>query len=480
MFKRTKIVCTIGPASESVAIIAKMVKAGMNVARLNFSHGTHASHKQLITHIRAIEKKTGEPIAILQDIQGPKIRIGILPPKGIILKKGSRVVFVTGTEQYDKKHIPIDYAGLHRFIKKGQHVLLDEGHCEVEVIRVEGVAFEAKVIVGGTLSSNKGVNLPGAHLDIDPLTDKDKDDLLFGVRQGVDWVACSFIRNAKDVERVRAYIRAMEKRYGGDIAEPIRVIAKIERSEAVENMEAIVESADGIMVARGDLGLETPVADVPIVQKRLIELARAYAKPVIVATQMLDSMQTSPRPTRAEVSDVANAVIDHTDAVMLSNETATGMYPVEAVATMAQIIHETEASSYDDVDISARQYRPHKINGVLSELPAIIAQEKVTIRLVLAASISGETGRLISRSRPELPIAVATTTERVQRQLNLSWGVVPFVLAPCRTIEELTIRSATYLKKHRLTKKGDKLIVLAGTPLGRAGRVNMLEVRTVV
>ncbi|MBI4427137.1 MAG: pyruvate kinase [Candidatus Magasanikbacteria bacterium] len=485
--KRTKIVCTLGPSSESVDILLKMVKAGMNVARLNFSHGTYDNHQMLIKNIRAVEQKTGEPIAVMQDLQGPKIRVGIMPADGLALKIGEMVTFDTAAADHSRGVIPVDYSDLHLYLKKGERLLLDDGRIETKIVRVVNTQISAEVIVGGVLTSHKGINAPDSKLAVRALTDKDKEDVKFGVANGVDLVALSFVTKPEDVLDLRYLIKEYEKELNLKPAQPIRIVAKIERYEAVQNIELILEAADGIMIARGDLGIEIPAQEVPLVQKRLVDLALDAAKPVIVATQMLDSMQKNPRPTRAEVSDVANAVIDHTDAVMLSNETAAGQYPVETVETMSNIIVETEKSVYDNLPMRQPQDKPFgsaqgkhkKIDDVISQMSRALAEE-VGAKLILAASISGETARLISRYRPELPIVVATATDRVKHQMNLSWGVVPFLLEPCRTIEELIERSLAELKKRQMVKMGDKIIVVAGEPVGHAGHVNLLEVREVI
>ncbi|MFH1286951.1 MAG: pyruvate kinase [Candidatus Magasanikbacteria bacterium] len=475
--KRTKIVCTLGPASETKEIITGMVKAGMNVARLNFSHGTHANHKKLISTVRAVEKETGEPIAILQDLQGPKIRIGIIPKEGIELKEESVAMFDTALEGYTDGVIPIHY-DLHKFVKKGERLLINDGRSEVVVLGVSGTTIRTEVVVGGIITSNKGINIPDTELVVSALTEKDKKDARFGVEHGVDMMALSFVMNAKDILDLRFVIKEYEKELGIRGKEPIRIIAKIERNEAVNNIVEILGVVDGIMVARGDLGIEVPVADVPLIQKKLIDLSLEAAKPVIVATQMLDSMQNNPRPTRAEVSDVSGAVVDHTDAVMLSNESATGKYPVKTVKTMANIISETEKSSYDDLAFREPKKNKDGVDDVISGLSRYIG-EKVGAKLILAASISGETGRLISRYRPELPVIVVTNTPRVQHQLNLSWGIHPLIIKPCRTIEELIERSVTELKKRNMVKSGESIIVVAGEPVGQAGHVNLLEVKDV-
>ena len=475
--KRTKIVCTIGPASRDPETLEKMVAAGMNVARLNFSHGTHEEHAALIKMLRELALKTGEPIAILQDLQGPKIRVGDLPKEGVMLVKDEIAVFSTEPGAALPK-IAVTYDKLHEDVKAGDIILLDDGLLEVKVEKIEGRDIVTKVVNGGPLTSHKGFNLPTATLSIPAITEKDRADVKFGVSQHVDWVALSFVRNAKEIYDLRYLIKDYERELGIEhkYEHPIRIVAKIEKHEAVRNIDEIIEAVDGIMVARGDLGIETPAEEVPLVQKRIIDKCLHAAKPVIVATQMLDSMMRNPRPTRAEVSDVANAVIDHTDAVMLSGESASGKYPVVSVETMARIVRETEASKYDDLKTEHEKcIACQTIEVSVSEAATVLAKD-VGAKLVLVASMSGDTGRVISRYRPELPVLVATDNERVRHQLNLSWGVIPFILPRCRTVEELVDRSVGHLKKEKMVKTGDKIIVIAGEPVGQSGGVNLVEI----
>ncbi|KPJ85803.1 hypothetical protein AMJ57_01680 [Parcubacteria bacterium SG8_24] len=478
--KRTKIVCTIGPASNDPATVRKMIRAGMNVARLNFSHGTHEDHAKMIAMLRQVSQETGEPVAILQDLQGPKIRVGKLPEEGVMLEEKKEVVFTTDPKAKLPK-MPVDYPSLHIDVRTGDKLLLDDGLIDVRVTKVIGQDIICEVVHGGKLTSHKGINLPTATLSTPAITVKDMKDLKFGVAQGVDWVALSFVRNAKEIYDLRYMIQNYEKELGIEEEhgrQPIRIVAKIEKHEAIRSIDEIVEAVDGIMVARGDLGIETPAEELPLIQKMLIDKCLAAAKPVIVATQMLDSMIRNPRPTRAEVSDVANAVIDHTDAVMLSGETATGKFPVDVVATMARIVHETESSRFDDLDPDFDPSQRQTIEEAISGVGNILARG-IKARLVLVASLTGNTGRIVSRYRPELPILVATDNERVRNQLNLSWGVVPFVLPRCGSVEELVDRSIGHLKKNKMIKKNDKIIIVAGSPVGVAGGVNLVEIRDI-
>ncbi|MFH2063118.1 MAG: pyruvate kinase [bacterium] len=476
--KHTKIICTIGPSSSDPGMLSKMVRAGMNVARLNFSHGTYEDHAAMIAAIRKISEETGEPIAIVQDLQGPKIRVGDLPKDGIRLELGSEIVLTTDADPGSGR-IGVTYGGLHGDVKPGDKLLLDDGLMDVKVIGVSGHDITCQVTTGGVLTSHKGINLPTASLSIPAITDKDRQDVAFGVSQGVDWVALSFVREAKEIYDLRYQIKELERESGrpSGVFPPIRIIAKIEKHEAVRNIAEIIEAADGIMVARGDLGIEMPAEEVPLIQKRIIDLCLDAAKPVIVATQMLDSMIRNPRPTRAEVSDVANAVIDHTDAVMLSGESASGKYPLESVETMSRIVSETEDSEYDDMDEEPSETN-RDIDCAVSEMANLLARN-IGAKLILAASLSGDTGRIVSRYRPPMPIVVAVPNDRVRNQMNLSWGVKPFLLPHCDTVEELVDRSLGYLKKEKLARTGDKIIVVAGEPVGVPGNINLVEIRTV-
>lgn len=477
MLKFTKIGATIGPACDTSAKIEAMIKAGMNFARLNFAHGTHPEYVKMIKRLREAEQKTGEPIAILQDLQGPRLRVGTLPSAGVIIKAGETIVFNTAAGAPSGPAIPLDHPELHKYIVPGARLLIDDGRIAATATKVAGTSIFATVSEGGTVLSHKGLNLPDSNLAIPVMSDKDLADLRFGIQNGVDMVGLSFVSSAKDILDLRYLIAQISQEEKIKLARPIFIIAKIERHEAVKNLAEIIAAADGIMVARGDLGLELPKAEVPLIQKKIIDACNAAAKPVIVATQLLDSMRENLRPTRAEVSDVANAVIDHADALLLTNETAAGKYPVETVATMTEIIRATEKSRYDDL-APALPKKHASTERAITDLSKILAGE-VGAKLILAASLTGETGRLISHVRPTLPILVATNDAIVWRQLNLSWGVKPFILPPCQTIEELVDRSVSHIKQHKLGKNADKMIIVAGEPVGQAGNVNLVEVREI-
>lgn len=463
--KHTKIVCTIGPASDTVDSLVKLVEAGMNVCRLNFSHGTHEQHAELIKRIREASEKTGEPLCILQDLQGPKIRVGDLPEEGIELVAGKPIVFTSGKGEIPKK-IPVTYPNLHQDVKAGQRLLLDDGLLEVLVKSVKGEDVNCEVITGGQLKSHKGLNLPETDTQISAISDKDKDDIAFGVLQAVDWIALSFVRKPEDVQELRKLI--------GDPG--IKVMAKIEKPEAVTNMDAIIAEVDGIMVARGDLGIEMPAEKVPVIQKELIAKCRLAGKPVIVATQMLDSMIKNPRATRAEISDIANAVIDHADATMLSGETASGAHPLEAVKTMAATIIETEKSKYDDVTPEMRKSTDSEIS--MTNIASILGRAS-SAKAIIVASLTGESARLVSRERPDQPIYVMTTSDRVVRQLNVSWGVRGYVIDKADTVPKLIDESLELLKTNKLVAGGDEIVIVAGEPLGESGSVNLVELRKI-
>lgn len=455
-----------------------MIKAGMNVARHNFSHGSHEYHAERMKMIRKVAEEEKHPIAILLDLQGPKIRVGTLPDEGILLENGDQVTFTANENDFEKKMFMITYPMLAEDVKPGERILLDDGLLSAEVVRIEGTHVISKIIDGGTLFSKKGVNFPDSELTISAMSDKDKQDVAFGVSQGVDWIALSFVRSAKEIFDLRFLIKAEEvKQFGKESDHPIKIIAKIEKREAVDNIVEILDAVDGIMVARGDLGIEMPAEEVPLIQKQLIDRCLYASKPVIVATQMLDSMIRNPRPTRAEVSDIANAVIDHTDAIMLSGETANGKFPVESVETMARVVHQTEKSKYDFLPVK-QDIMGETTEEAVSEVANILAR-RIKAKTILVASISGDAGKIVSRYRTELPIYTATNSDRVMRQLNLSWGVIPFVLPSCSTVEELVERSVSELKDRHAVKQGEKIIIVAGEPVGHTGGVNLVEIREI-
>jgi pyruvate kinase len=449
--KRTKIVCTIGPATDTVPKLVQLGKAGMDVARLNFSHGTHDYHRQLVQRLQEAGKKIGRPFGILQDLQGPKIRVGDLPKEGVNLYTGNEAVFSTA-KKVQTGDIPVTLPTLHRDVKPGEHLLLDDGLLEVQVEKVSGNRIITQVVQGGVLLSHKGLNLPGTYLRIPALSKKDREDALFGVRLGVDYIALSFVRTAEDVKELR---RLLDRSESG---KKIKIIAKIEKREAIENFEKILPLCGGIMIARGDLGIETPAEQVPIVQKQLVARAREASIPVIVATQMLDSMQRNPRPTRAEVSDVANAVADHADAVMLSGETASGKFPVQAVKIMADTIRTMEDSVFDDLN-PIHVTTPRDIAHVVGASVRLLS-EALKRAPILVTTGTGRMARVISSFRPETSIFAYTFDEHVARLMNVVWGVQSHAIALKPKAETNVEVALADLKKKKLVKKGQKVILV--------------------
>jgi len=419
--------------------------------------------------IRAVAKATGEPIAILQDLQGPKIRVGNLPKEGVVLRQGKPITLTTGATVYRGGKIPLTYRSLHHDVKAGHRILFDDGLLEARVTKVHGRDIACQVITGGTLTSHKGMNLPNTVIDIPALTAKDRKDVAFGVEQGVDWIALSFVKHARDVELLRSLIAKL----GGTQ----KIIAKIEKHEAISNFSSILHAVDGIMVARGDLGVEIPAAEVPLRQKEIIERCRAVGKPVVVATQMLDSMIRNPRPTRAEVSDVANAIIDHTDAIMLSGESATGKYPVQAVQMMTKIATETEASRLDDVPPTMPPPMVWGLPDVVAEVSSVLAAHAKEASGILVATLTGAAAGRISRFHPELPIFAATPDPLVLRQLSLSYAIQSILIPMTDDRNDFVRRCVRMLQgRKRLPRRGS-LIIVAGEPWGKPGTANAVEVR---
>jgi len=442
--KRTRIVCTIGPSSEKATVLSSMIRSGMNVARLNFSHGTHQNHKTLVKTIRAVAKKNKKIVGILADLQGPKIRIGDLK-EPLDIKTGGTLILTTG--RIEKEKIGVTYPNLHQDVKKGEKILIDDGLLELLVLDVNGKDIKCKIINGGKLSAHKGMNFPDTKISLSSLTQKDKDDLTFAMSLKVDYVAISFVRTKEDILFLKKLINANAKRL--KVFKP-KIIAKIEQAEALQNFIGILEEVDAIMIARGDLGIEIPAEDVPLRQKEIIGLCRQSAKPVIVATQMLDSMIRNPRPTRAEVSDVANAVMQNADAVMLSGESATGNYPKEAVAMMNKIILKTEESPYDDVDIKT-DCDPKTGDGIGEVVGELVRQKN--IKQVVDLSGKG-LYKYISKWRPEANIFVKT--DGYDLYPNLFWGAMPFA---CNCKE--SSKNIALLKKQGFLQK-KKLVLVSG------------------
>lgn len=456
--KRTKIVCTIGPASDKRPMLMKLIKEGMNVCRLNFSHNVHAYHGRVIKDIRAAAKKLRQPVAILQDLQGLRIRLADLPESGVELKRGDAVILTTGA--VSAKKIGVTYAKMHEDIKPGERILIADGLIELRAEKMRGRDIYCKVISPGRVFSHKGINLPDTAVSVASLSEKDRQDLAFGVRAGVDLVALSFVRTAKDVHDLRKLINHFEK---GREKTLIKIIVKVERKEAVDNIDEIIAAADGVMVARGDLGIELAAEDVPLIQKMIIDKCLAAAKPVIVATQMLESMINNPRPTRAEATDVSSSVIDHADAVMLSGETATGKFPVEAVNYMRRIIEKTEASVYDDLAVQDKINKFAPTSEAIASLAKILSL-RVKAKMILVASFNALAGLEVARYRPELPIVVVCGNDRLARQMNLSWGITPLLLdiGEIDDSETLVKESLNKLRLKKVIKKKDLVIIANG------------------
>jgi pyruvate kinase len=470
MTRKAKIVATIGPASQSEAILEKLVLAGMNVARMNFSHGTHEEHAERIHRIRGVSEKLGVCVGVLQDLQGPKIRVGELS-EPVHLSEGEEVIlYVTGTPPIGNgaKKIPVDFRQLFDSVQPADRLLLDDGRLTLEVVSVkEHNALLAKVLVGGQLSSHKGINLPGVRLRIAGFTEKDEADLEFGISQGVDAVAISFVRTADDVLKVRD---AME-RFSNGKRLPL-LIAKLEKPEALENLEEILDNVDGVMVARGDLGVELPPERVPVQQKHIIRTANLRAKLVITATQMLESMITNPLPTRAEASDVANAIFDGTDAVMLSAETASGNYPVESVRMMDRIVREAEKHYLEwgiEQHVSGFE---HSDAASMARAAQVLANDK-NVTAVACFTAQGQTAWLMSKIRPRVPIMAFTPYLDTARRMTFMWGVRPQLVPFVNSLEEMIDHVDAALMRSQVVQVGDQVVLVCGFPVGAVRPPNM-------
>jgi pyruvate kinase len=463
---RTKIVCTLGPSTATEETIRGLIEAGMNVARVNFSHGTHEGHASTIAMVRRLADQTGKPIAILGDLQGPRIRIGDLA-NPINLKVGEDIVLVHEGEEKNGE-IPVTYDQLAHDVHVGDRILIDDGLIELVTLDVANARVKARVLNGGDLKSHKGLNLPGIQVSAPSITEKDAADIKFAVQQEVDYLALSFVRRAEDIESLRKMIPKW-----------LLVVAKIEKDVALHNIEAIVRSTDAVMVARGDLGVELPFEAVPGAQKRIIRLANKYGRPVITATQMLESMIEHPRPTRAEASDVANAIMDGTDAVMLSAETAAGAYPRLAVEAMTRIIKEIETHPPVAPFAGAEQGDGIVTTEVAIAAATVAAVDMLGAPLVAVFTKSGFSARVVASKRPAVPILALTDEPRTYRQLALVWGVVPELVPHCADYEEMMERTKTVVVSRELADNGDRIIVTAGVPFDMPGTTNLLKVETV-
>ncbi len=469
METKTKIIATIGPASESEEVLTELIGNGIALARLNFSFGTHEKHKELITKIRKISNELEMAIAIIQDLQGPKLRIKKIFGGTIDLKAGDSMTIVDSLD-LEKKMMSVTYPELWKFVTIGARILLNDGLSEFEIDEIEDGKIHCKVVHGGTLVEGKGLNIPSPTLKIPSITDKDRKDLEFGLKNNVDFVALSFVRSPNDVLEIRKIMSKVKAKK--------QIIAKIEKPEAIENIEGILEVADAIMVARGDLAIEMPLEQVPLLQNKLIELSHLHTKPVIIATQMLHSMEVSPRPTRAEVTDVAHAIHEGTDAVMLSGETAIGKYPVESVQTLVKIIKETEKSIFKIYEVPAEIKSKNKISSSVAHTVCNLGT-MLQARAILTFTSSGFTPLATSKQRSLTPIIALTPHEEVERRCSLYWGVKAIVAPDIDSTDKMFAISEEIVRKEKLAKKGDIIIITAGIPFGIQGTTNLIKVHTV-
>jgi len=470
--KKTKIVATIGPACSDRQVLTEMIQAGMNVARLNFSHGTHEEQKLKIDSVKAVREALGLNVAILLDTKGPEIRTGKFDKPEVMLKEGQFFTITTKEMVGNEEMCSVTYKDITRDLSIGDRILIDDGLIELKVLAIDGDKVKCLVKNSGIVKDNRGVNLPGVKLNLPSITEKDYGDILFGIENQVDFIAASFVRKASDVEEIRTIL----KHNGGS---GIRIIAKIENNEGIENLDKIIDASDGIMVARGDLGVEIPQEQVPLIQKKIIKKCNNAGKPVITATQMLDSMIRNPRPTRAEVADVANAIFDGTDAIMLSGETAAGKYPVESVKRMSEIAVTMEQSiDYEEVMRKNISLRDESITNAIGHA-TVASAYGLKARAILAPTASGGTPMVISKFRPAAPIFAATSNGEVARRLALSWGVECLVVDSATTERELFIQSIEALSKREKIKKNDILIITAGLPVGVEGNTNMMRIHVV-
>ena len=470
--KKTKIICTLGPATDSKENLISLIKEGMDVARFNFSHGTHEEHEARLKQLKESRKELNSYVAALLDTKGPEIRIKQFDAGKIELVKGQEFTLtardVVGTEQI----VSITFTDLYKDVKIGTRILVDDGLIELQVLRFSGVDMVCQVLNGGTISNNKGINVPGISLSMPYLSAKDRSDIIFGIKNDFDFIAASFVREAADIHQIR---KILEENGSKDI----HIIAKIENTQGIQNIDEIIGAADGIMIARGDMGVEIPCEDVPVIQKMIIKKVYEAGKIVITATQMLDSMMKNPRPTRAEAADVANAIYDGTSAIMLSGETAAGLYPIEALQTMVKIANKAEA----DIDYRKRFF-DHKrkenpdITDAISHATCTTAHD-LNAAAIVTVTKSGKSARMISRYRPACDIIGCSTEPKVCRQLNLSWGVTPVIVEEMNDVFELFKHSIEKSKKNKYLTSGEVVVITSGVPIGISGTTNMIKVEVV-
>jgi pyruvate kinase len=464
----TKIVCTIGPASRSAKVLASLIRRGMNVARLNFAHGDYNQHSKDIQNIRRVSKKLQRPVAILQDLPGPKLRVGKLKTDPLLLRRFDRVTLTTQSDPTEGE-IPVSYSDLPRAVSKGDTVYMADGTIRLDVLKTKDGQVEGRVLIGGTLTSGKGVNIPHLRIRLPAVTREDVKHIAFGLDNDVDAVGVSFVQKVEDVRAAR---NAAQKR-----GRRLFVISKIEKREAVESLEPIVRESDGVMVARGDLGVEMSLERIPIIQKRIILEANKQGRPVITATQMLESMLNTPVPTRAEVADVANAILDGTDGVMLAEETAIGKYPVEAVEILRKVALETEKFLPKEISSERRTWHERSQEDAIA-LAACETALQISASAIVTPTRTGETARRVSKYHPLLPVVALPAVEKVRRQLELSWGVHPVAAGEADSMEELFIRAEKAAMEVGASK-GDRIVIVAGDPRGPAGGTNLLKIHTV-
>ena len=471
--KKTKIICTLGPASDSEEVISELIDAGMNVARLNFSHGTHEEHAVKIAKIKKVREQKKAPIAIMLDTKGPEFRIGTFENGKIMLKEGDPFTFTTEDIAGNEQRVSVSFKGICEQLFPGDKILLNNGLMVFEVTDVKAPDVICKTIIGGELSNRKSMFFPDKELDMMYLSEQDKSDIAFGVEQGIDYIACSFVSRAQDVIDVRNWLEKC-----GSPAGDIEIIAKIESRAGVNNLDEILAASDGIMVARGDLGVEVPFEELPSIQKTIIHKCRVHGKRSITATEMLESMIKQPRPTRAEISDVANAVYDGSSAIMLSGETAAGAYPVEAVKAMARIAAQAEENTQYINYIKPEDYHIKTLSEALSHSACTLAQD-IGAKLIVACTRSGYTAKLVSRFRPMIDIIGMTTDEMAYRKLALSWGVIPIMSEEFYSVDVLFHYGKRAAIETGLVKKGDKIVLTGGTPNGKSGNSNLINVETI-
>jgi pyruvate kinase len=466
--RRAKIVCTLGPASSAPERLAELVAAGMDVARLNMSHGDYSDHEANLRNVREAAQSVGRPVGVLADLQGPKIRLGRFAAGKEILVGGARFAITVDDVQGSVERCSTTYKGLPGDVKPGDVILIDDGRITLRAVEVTATDVITEVVVGGPVSNNKGINLPGVAVSVPAMSEKDTEDLRWALQHGVDMVALSFVRSARDIELVHKVMDSEGRR--------VPVIAKLEKPQAVANLDEIIDAFDAFMVARGDLGVELPLEEVPMVQKRIVTAARRWAKPVIVATQMLESMISAPRPTRAEASDVANAVLDGADAVMLSGETSVGEYPVLTVQTMARIIVNTESHGLDKMqDI---EWDPHTTSGVITKAAAEVGQ-RIGAKFLVAFTHSGDAARRLSRLRSSIPVLAFTPTEQTRASLTLNWGVESFLVPMVGHTDDMIRQVDAALIDTGRIAEGERVVIVAGSPPGVAGHTNMIRVRRI-